>query len=182
MLFIRKTFIESATAAFQFLEGEGLGWIFTLFNTLDYLSIPIIYLWKITVISFVVWVGCFTFGYRVTYKQSWNVVLLAEFIFILPEFLKVIWFMFFVPDPSLFEIRAFYPFSLIQFFDFAQLSQKFYYPLKALNAFEIFYWYLLASGLAFYIRKDIRKAWIVVLATYVPLFFMWLGYYLLIYG
>ncbi len=182
LLFIRKNFIESSTAAFQFLEGEGLGWVFRLFNTLEYLSVPIIYLWKITIIAFVIWVGSFTFGYKVYYKQAWSLCLIAEFVFVLPELIKVFWFMFFVPDPSLFEIRGFYPFSMIQFFDFNELSQMYYYPLKALNVFELFYWYLLASGLSFYMRKSIGKAWIIVLATYVPLFLLWLGYYILVYG
>ena len=182
LLFIRKNFIESATAAFQFLEGEGLGWLFRLFNTLDYLSIPIIYLWKITVIAFVIWVGSFTFGYKVNYKQSWSLCLISEFIFLLPEFLKVVWFMFYVPDPSLFEVKAYYPLSMIQLFDYVELSKKYYYPLKALNLFELLYWYVLAAGLAVYMKKSIKEAWVVVLSTYVPLFFLWLGYYLLVYG
>lgn len=181
LLFIRKNFIESETAAFQFLEGEGLGWIFRVMNTLDYLSIPIVYLWKITIIAFVVWVGAFTFGYKVNYSQSWTVCLLAEFVFIIPEFIKVFWFMFFVPDPTLFEVQAFYPLSTLQLMDYTELDKKYYYPLKALNIFELAYWYLMALGLSYYMRKHIRNAWTIVLATYVPLFFFWLGYYILIY-
>ena len=90
--------------------------------------------------------------------------------------------MFFVPDPSLFEVKAFYPLSMIQLFDYVELSKKYYYPLKALNLFELLYWYVLAAGLAVYMKKSIREALVVVLSTYVPLFFLWLGYYLLVYG
>src|SRR5260221_3793648 len=48
----------------------------TLFRSvIQFFSIPLIYLWKFTVIGFVLWVGSFLFGYRVTYSQCYGVAL-----------------------------------------------------------------------------------------------------------
>ena len=181
VLYIKKTFIENETAAFEFLQDRPEGGILQLISALQFLTIPFIYLWKFTVIAFVIWVGCFMFGYRVTYSQCWGITVVSEFVFIVPELLKIGWFMFIETDPNLLDIRAFYPFSFMNFFDYAQINPKYAYPLKALNIFEICYWVLLASGVHFFSRKAIKQAWIIVLCSYVLIFLMWILFYIVVY-
>ena len=93
LLFIKKSFIEDETAAFEFLAGTPDGSILTLRSTLQYFSIPLIYAWKFMVLAFVVWVGCFSFGYRITYSQCWTIVMSAEFVFFSAEVLKILYFL-----------------------------------------------------------------------------------------
>ena len=92
--------IENETAAFEFLQDRPEGSILRIISALKYLSVPFVYLWKFTVIAFVVWVGCFMFGYRVTYGQCWGIVIAAEYIFFIPEVLKILWFMVVQTDPT----------------------------------------------------------------------------------
>lgn len=139
LLFVKIAFIENETAAFEFLQDRPEGVVLRVINGLKFVSIPFVYLWKFTVISFVIWVGCFMYGYRVTYTQCWGVVIGAEFIFLIPEVLKIIWFLTIETDPDYHQIRAFYPFSLMHFFDYYALDKRWAYPLRALNAFEIAY-------------------------------------------
>ena len=181
VLYIKKTFIENETAAFEFLQDRPEGGILQLISALQFLTIPFIYLWKFTVIAFVIWVGCFMFGYRVTYSQCWGITVVSEFIFVVPELLKIGWFMFIETDPNLLDIRAFYPFSLMNFFDYSQIDPKYAYPLKALNLFEICYWVLLVSGVHFFSRKEKKQAWIIVLCSYVLIFLMWILFYVVVY-
>ncbi|NOS90625.1 MAG: hypothetical protein HOP30_01775, partial [Cyclobacteriaceae bacterium] len=84
LLYVKKSFIENETAAFEFLQDRPEGAILQLISTLQFLSIPFIYAWKFTVIGFVLWVGCFLFGYWITFSQCWSVAMAAEFVFILP--------------------------------------------------------------------------------------------------
>jgi hypothetical protein len=119
LLYLKKSFIENETAA---LQDRPEGTILTLISTLQFISIPLVYLWKFTIIAFVIWVGCFMYGYRVTYGQCWGVVIGAEFIFFIPELLKIIWFLTIETDPAWTDIGAFYPLSLMHFFD--------YYPVR----------------------------------------------------
>lgn len=181
LLFIKKSFIEYETAAFEFLQDRPEGFILQVISALQFISIPLIYLWKFTVIGFVVWIGCFMFGYRVTYSQCWGVAIVSEFIFIVPELLKIGWFLFIETDPNYYEIRAFYPLALINFFDYYLIDPRYGYPLRALNLFEFGYLMLLVRGIHFFARKEKKIVWYIVLSSYVLLFIMWLGFYLAVY-
>ncbi|MEO5976556.1 MAG: hypothetical protein ABIS36_19985 [Chryseolinea sp.] len=181
LLYVKITLIENETAAFEFLQDRPEGSILRILNTIKFISIPFIYLWKFTVIAFVVWVGCFMFGYRVTYTQCWGVVIGAEYIFLIPEVMKITWFLTVETDPGLQEISAFYPFSLMHFFDYGDIEKKWAYPLRALNLFEIVYWFLLVEGIQHFARKDKKYIWIIVLCSYVLLFFLWLWFYVIVY-
>lgn len=181
MLFIKISFIENETAAFEFLQDRPEGAVLRIINGLKFLSIPFVYLWKFTVIAFVIWVGCFMFGYRVTYSQCWGVVIASEFVFLLPEVIKIIWFMTVETDPDYHQISAFYPLSLMNLFDYYSLDRRWAYPLRALNLFELAYWFLLVEGIHHYARKDKKTVWLIVACSYVLLFLLWLGFYVIVY-
>jgi hypothetical protein len=181
LLYIKITLIENETAAFEFLQDRPEGMVLRAISTIKFLSIPFVYLWKFLVIAFVIWVGCFMFGYRVTYTQCWGVVVAAEYVFLIPEILKILWFMFVETDPTYNDISGFYPLSLIQFVDIETLDKRWAYPLRALNVFEIVYWFLLVGGIDHYARKEKRYVWIIVGCSYILIFFLWLLFYAIVY-
>lgn len=181
LLYIKKSFIENETAAFEFLQDRPEGMVMQVISGLQYISIPLIYLWKFTVIGFVVWMGCFMFGYRVTYAQCWGLVMAAEFVFLIPEVLKIAWFMVVDTDPDYYSIRGFYPLSLMHFFDYIALDKRWAYPLRALNLFEIVYWFALAHGIHYFARKEKRMVWWIVACGYILIFLLWLVFYVIVY-
>jgi hypothetical protein len=184
VLYIKKSFIENETAAFEFLQDRPEGMILRLISALQFFSIPFIYLWKFTVIGFVLWVGCFLFGYRITFAQCWSVVMAAEFVFILPELLKIGWFLFVKTDPTLREVQAFYPLSLMNFFDYSTLDRRFAYPLRAISVFEILYVLTMVRGVNFYsfrIHKQQSATWWIVSCSYILIFVLWLIFYMIVY-
>ncbi len=181
LLYVKKSFIENETAAFEFLQDRPEGAILQMISALQFFSIPFIYMWKFTVIGFVLWVGCFMFGFRITFSQCWGVVMAAEFIFLIPEVLKIGWFMFFQTDPTLPEIRAFYPFSLMNFFDYADVEKRYAYPLRAISIFEIFYILIMVNGVHFYAKREKTAAWWIVSTSYILIFILWLIFYVIVY-
>ncbi len=185
LLYIKKSFIENETAAFEFLQDRPEGAILQLISTLQFLSIPFIYAWKFTVIGFVLWVGCFLFGYRITFSQCWSVVMTAEFIFVLPELVKIMWFLFVNTDPNILEIRAFYPLSLMNFFDYQTLvGSRFAYPLRAISVFEILYILVLVRGVNHFslrAHKQSNATWWIVSTSYILVFILWLVFYMIVY-
>ena len=181
LLLMKKNFIESEMAAFEVLESQGHGGAISLMNSLQYFSIPFIYFWKFTIISFMLWLGCFTFGFKIDYGTLWKVSMVSELIFFVPELLKIFYFIFLYPDPNLFEVRAYYPLSLMTLFDFQTIPSAWHYPLKALNIFEVVYCLLLIRGLQITIRKNpIHIRWLAI-SFYVIPFILWLGYYVIVY-
>jgi hypothetical protein len=173
--------IENETAAFEFLQDRPEGLILKTINAIKFVSIPLVYMWKFTVIAFVIWVGCFMFGYRVSYIQCWGVVIGAEYIFLIPEVLKILWFMVVNTDPTYQDISGFYPLSLIHLVDIDTLDKRWAYPLRALNIFEIIYWFVLVEGIHHYARKDKKYVWIIVACSYILIFFLWLLFYATVY-
>ena len=181
LLYIKKSFIESQIAAFEILEQRGEMGFYHLINALQYFSIPIVYLYKFTVIAFILWIGCFMFGYRVFYSQLWQLTMLAECIFFVAEILKIGWFVFVETDPEIWDVRAFYPFSLINLLDFRAIPEAWHYPLKALNLFEVAYWIFLVYGIQYLARKRFDISLYIVLSSYVLWFLLWLLFFVLIY-
>jgi hypothetical protein len=181
LLFIKKSFIESRIAAFEILEQRGEMGFYHVINALQYFSIPLVYLYKFTVTAFILWIGCFLFGYKVYYSKLWQWVMLGECIFFIAELVKISWFLFIETDPELPDIRAFYPLSLMNLFDFREISEKWHYPLKALNVFEIIYWFFLVYGIQYLSGKKYSVSRNIVLTSYVFWFFMWLGFFVLVY-
>jgi hypothetical protein len=181
LLYIKKSFIENETAAFEFLQDRPEGMVLRIISTLQFISIPLVYLWKFTIIALVIWMGCFMYGYRVTYWQCWGVVIGAEFIFIIPELLKVLYFLVIETDPSYWDIGSFYPLSLMHFFDYYSIDKQWAYPLRALNLFEIVYWFALVSGIHHYARKEKKIVWFIVTSSYILIFFLWLVFYVIVY-
>ena len=181
VLYIKKTFIIDQIAAFEILEERGEGGIFGLLAGLQYVSIPLIYIWKFSFFGLVLWLGAFIFGHRITYWQCWQIVAASEFVFLLPEILKIIWFLFIRTDPSYWDVRAFYPFSLMNSVEYEAVSPKWHYPLKSLNIFEMAYWFLLVAGVQVRIRKQYKSAFLIVFSSYVSFFLIWLVYYILVF-
>ena len=181
VLLAKKTLIIYDIAAFEVLEQKGEMGVFRLLDGLQYFGIPFMYLFKFTVIAFVIWIGCFMFGYKVTYPQLWRVTLISEFVFLIPEIIKFGWFFFFEGDPSYFDFRAFYPLSILQLFDYTSLHDKWLYPLKALNVFEGLYWIALVVGVHYSAKKRKNIAYYIVFSSYVLMFALWLLYWVSIY-
>ncbi len=181
LLLIKKSFIESEIAAFEILESQGRNQTFHLTNFIQYVSIPLIYLWKFTLIGFVLWVGGFMFGQKISYSSCWQSAMVAETIFFAAELMKIAWFFTVETDPTIWQVQAFYPLSLIHFFDTETLSSRFLYPLKAINILEFIYIFLLAKGLKELNPKAKGNTRHIVWASYGICFILWLGFYLLVY-
>lgn len=111
----------------------------------------------------------------------WHVALVSETVFLLPEFVKIMWFILIDSQPDIHQIITFYPLSLMNFFDASTISDNLQYPLKALNLFEVLYWFVLVEAIHITANKKWNYAFAIVFTTYVPLFLFWMVYYTQVY-
>ena len=65
--------------------------------------------------------------------------------------------------------------------DYRDLPVQYSYPCKALNIFELGYWYVLALGIQHFAKRGMAPAWRIVLGFYVPIFLLWLVFYMIVY-
>lgn len=180
ILYMKKNFIYDEITAFRFMDNDKLA-MYDLQAGLQYITIPLVYAWKFSLIAFSIWVGSFLWGYRVTYKQCWQIVMIAELIFFVPEFIKLGWFMLIDTNPTYWDVQSFYPLSYMNFFSHEQVAEKYWYANMSLNVFEILYWIALTYGVDFVARKKKRIANYIVFTSYVPLFLLWLWFYIIVY-
>ncbi len=181
LLFLKKSFVVSQITAFIVLEAKGAMGMFHLLDTLEYLSIPIFYLWKFTITAFILWVGSFMFGYKINFSKMWHIVLIAELLFIVPDFLKTLWFILIETDPDYWDIKAFYPLSLMHFFEHELIDKKWHYPLMSINLFEIVYWLILVYFIHYTVKKELKTSFYIVGSSYILFFVLWLVFFVLAY-
>lgn len=180
ILFIQQNFIIAEIPAFQFLQGTEM-LLFRIIAGLKIVGVPVLYALKFTVVGFILWTGCFMWGYKVTFAKCWQVAMIAELVFFLPAIIKTLWFLLIQTETNYWEFQAFYPLSLMSFFDYEQVADKYIYVYQSLNIFEILYWIVLTYGIDFAARKKKSVANAIVFTTYVPLFFFWLWFYAAVY-
>lgn len=168
-------------AAFEILQERGEMWVFDLFFGLTYLSVPIFLAWKFAFTTLAIWMGSFMFGYRITFAQLWKLVMICELIFIVAEICKIGWFTVIPQDMDYQDYQAFYPLSVMNLVNYADVPGKWHYPFKSLNLFELVYWVMLIIGVFWISGKRLKISLYVVTTSYVFLFFLWLTYYVLAY-
>lgn len=163
------------------LEQEGALTYFHIFNSLNYIWTPFAFLWKFTLTAFTLWIGGFMAGYKLSFKYLWQFTMIAEVIFIIPELLRLLWFVGVVEPENYQEIETFHPLSLYSLLNGAQMDPRYHYPLGAINIFELAYWGLLAIGVHTISRKSFNHSLLIVLGSYTLCFFLWLGFYIVVY-
>ena len=180
-LFIKQEFIESRIAAFEVMQDRGdMGQIHIL-NALTLFGIPFYYLWKFTITTFFLWVGCFMFGYRITFSSLFKITIMAEPVFLVADLSKVVWFFVSRGDPSYWDIKAFYPLSLINLVNYEDIGPQWHYVLKSLNLFEITYWLILVYFIHYKAEKRLNYAYAIVFSSYVLFYMAWMVFYVVTY-
>jgi hypothetical protein len=179
--FVTNDLILQSIPGYEQLADDGTFLFFYVFNVLGYLWTPFALLWKFTLTAFILWIGGFAFGYRVSFKKLWQYIMVIELIFILPELIKMLYFMTLPESVNYKEIRDFYPLSAFSLFSGEDTESKYRYPLQVLNIFEFLYIYLLILVFHTVSKRSIRQSTWVVLSVYIPVLLAWLGFYILVY-
>lgn len=98
-----------------------------------YLIEPILILLKIAIISLVLDLGCFFFNKDIKYKKLFNIVVKAEFVFILVIVFKTIWFYFFKTDYTLEDVQYFYPLSSLNIVGYEGIKSWLIYSFSGIK-------------------------------------------------
>lgn len=159
------------------LDAQGDLMFFHIFNTLNYIWTPFALLWKFTVIAFLFWSIGLTIGYKVKFKVLWQFALVAEFIFIFPELLRLLWYMNPTGSVSYLEIQNFEPLSALWLIGPENLEEKFHYPLSVINVFELLYGMAWVLGFHALSRRSVQESIPVVLLSYFLPLLLWLAFY-----
>ncbi len=178
---VTNDIILESIPGYEALESEGSLSYFHIFNTLSYIWTPFAFLWKFTLIAFLIWMSSFALGFKSSFRVIWQVVMLAELIFLLPELIKMIYFLSPSSDVTYLDIKTFYPLSALAFVDVSQINTKYIYPLQLINLFEIIYIFVLSKGFQLISKRPLKESLGVILVGYVFFLILWGTFYILTY-
>ncbi len=127
---------------------EQINYIFDFKKKIEWISYiisPMYLTFKIFIISNIIYIGLFFLNMKnISFKDVFNKILIAEFIFLLVPIFKILWFYFSQTNYTLQDLQYFYPLSALNIIGYQGLDVWFIYPLQTLNLFELAYWFLLA--------------------------------------
>lgn len=144
----------------------------TRWGWIKYIFLPFSLLIKTTLLSWILAIGGFLYNVNLPHKKYWEIVLKAEFLFLLPAVIKIGWFLWVAPDYSLEEVQQFVPFSLQSILDTSHIPIWALYPLQLINVFESCYWFLLISLINQASAQN--RGLSIVLSSYAPALFIWI--------
>lgn len=147
--------------------------IFSNLQQWGYLYEGLYILLKITATSIVLGAGLYFAKITASFRKVFSVVTLAEGVFILYGAAKLAWFYFYKHDATLLEWHQTYLLSVLSLFP--QAPADWYYPLQTLNAFEVFYWFMLAYGISKIAPLNFDNSLKVVVRSYVPALVIWVA-------
>jgi hypothetical protein len=119
---------------------------------IGYAIIPAVILLRAFYTSLFLYTGLFFAELRAGYGKLFRIALLAEFVYVLAGFTKLVILIFFREVSTLDDLQ-FQPLSVMELFDKSQVDPLFIYPLSLLNFFELAYFITLAWLLTGMIRQ-----------------------------
>lgn len=128
---------------------------------------PILILIKCSLAALCLSIGIFIFNDRFEFEKMFEISIKAEFIFIIPAFIKILWFLFIQTSYTLQDLQYFSPLSALSIFDPETLENWQIYPLQLLNLFEVMYWFVLAHLILKQLPElNINQSMAIVMASY----------------
>lgn len=140
---------------------------------IGYMFIPVILLIKTILIATILYIGLFFSDRDSKFNCLWDVVIKAEFIFLLVHIFKIIWFYFFQTNYTLKDIQNFYPLSALNIVGYEGLELWFIYPFQILNLFELAYIIYLGYQIGQVTNTNTTKGLKIVGYSYVHVLVLW---------
>jgi len=138
-----------------------------------YISSAVYLLIKLAVISLTLHTALYLRDQEVSFGKIWNMVVICEFLFLIPALFKILSFRYTFEHGSLLDWNHYYFFSALMLFPDA--SADWSYALQSLNLFEVIYWFLLAAGISKITSNSFDDSLKTVVSSYIPALFIWIA-------
>nr|WP_315221392.1 hypothetical protein [uncultured Flavobacterium sp.] len=138
-----------------------------------YVFIPVFTLIKTSIIATILYIGLFFSSKDLKFRNLWEIILKAEFIFLLVPVFKIIWFCFYQTNYILEDVQYFYPLSALNIVGYKELETWFIYPFQTLNLFELAYIIYLGYHVGRLTNTNTDHGLKIVGYSYVPALLLW---------
>ncbi|ELR69720.1 hypothetical protein C900_04697 [Fulvivirga imtechensis AK7] len=141
---------------------------------INYMVLPVFYFVKILLIG--IWILSWTifFGHKISFREILRVVIKAEFVWLIPSLITLIWFHFIDTSYTLVDIQYFQPLSLLNFFSVSEVENWLIFPLQALSLFQVAYIIFLAIGIKQVLSTNYNAALTFTIPVYGSALITWI--------
>ncbi|MBB2148323.1 hypothetical protein [Pedobacter gandavensis] len=137
------------------------------------LQVPVLSIFTIVIESIALYVACQFFEIKKSFNQFMVIVTVANFVFIIPELIRLLYFIIKAPLYTIKDVYNFSAGSLASIFQ-KTINTPVYPVLKSINIFQALFIWLLCIGMTYIIDNDKIKAKKIVFSGYVTLFLLYL--------
>lgn len=130
-----------------------------IFSPVYILSLSYVILWLIKI-------GLLSANVEFENKLLLKIIITGLFILSLPLWIKAVWFVLLKGSYSYDEVRYFYPFSILYFFDPGELNMKVVKALGRINLYHLAFMVFVAWAIKIYSSLSFTRLFIIVLYTY----------------
>ncbi|HEY9007136.1 hypothetical protein [Ohtaekwangia sp.] len=127
---------------------------------------PFFYALKIFLASACLYCGLFFANVKSSFATLFSISLRAEYLFLLPIAMRLLWFTVIQTDYALSEISSFPPFSLRNLLGSETDEAWVVYPMRVVNLFELAYIFTLAASIAHHFQTGFLRALKLVTVSY----------------
>ncbi|WP_381521493.1 hypothetical protein [Spirosoma soli] len=140
---------------------------------LPYVLLPAINLVKFSALATCLSLGYYMLTNRWLFIPFFRIAIQAELVLLLPNVVKLLWFLLIQPDYNLTDLQYFYPLSLLNLLDPTDVSTWLLYPLQLINLFEVAYWIVLAYTVSRLVGWSVNRGLGMVAASYGTGLLLW---------
>lgn len=165
-LSLNELFLNTLNEQFSLDQVKKISSFKNKWEIFEYILPAFVLILKTALVTLILEVGCFFFEKKIKYKELFNIVVKAEFVFLLVIIFKTVWFYFLQPNYTLEDLKYFYPLSALNIIGYEGLQPWFIYPFQVLNLFELAYWIILAYLIGKEINSTKEKGLLIVASSY----------------
>jgi hypothetical protein len=143
------------------------------YEWLNLVVTPVFKLLSFLIITLIIATGAYLRSYKISFVKIFTAVVYASFVFLLPEIIKIFYFMNIDNDFTMEQFRNFYPYSLLYYVNKESIDVWFYYPIYLINIIELFYCLVLAVCIRFVSKLSFLKSFFLIIQTYVVALILW---------
>ncbi len=140
---------------------------------ISFCIIPFFLLFKLFIISISIATGLLLANYKLSFKKIFQIVLIADAIFIIPKAIQTTYFLF-AKNYTLRDVSGFDFWSVLALIGKDNVPFWLSYPLRTLNIFEISYWFILAFGFTLVIKRAYNEMFTIIISSYGTLTLIWI--------
>ncbi|MCY4779867.1 hypothetical protein ORI89_09400 [Sphingobacterium sp. UT-1RO-CII-1] len=143
---------------------------------LGYVLLVLLVFLRVSITSAIIYTATTLADMKVRFKDLFSIALKADFIFIIPLVIQVIWINVTPKQLTLEDVQYFAPLSLLNLVNPKGIDALWIYPFQTLSVFEVAYWIALAYGLKQLLNNSLDESFSLVIKSYLPALLLWVAF------